>query len=126
MFKKIFLPFIVLMLVLWLAGCNGASQTSSHCNTSSTPAAATTVQPISTNSVSIQGFQFTPGTITIKKGETVTWANKDPIAHTVTGTGFASGSLAQGATYKHTYNQAGTFNYICSYHPYMKGQVIVH
>ena len=55
----------------------------------------------------------------------MTWTNYDAVAHTVTGTGFDSGAIDQNASFQHTFNDSGTFNYICTFHPYMKGQVIV-
>ena len=82
-------------------------------------------QPVSTNAVDIQGFVFSPDTITVTKGTTVTWTNKDSAAHTVKGTGFISGTLNQGQTYSHTFNEAGTFEYECSIHTSMRGKVIV-
>ena len=92
----------------------------------------TQTQPVTTNTVDIQGFAFSPDTITITKGTTVTWTNKDSAAHTVKGIGaaltsgtFSSGTLNQGQTYSQTFNEAGTFDYECSIHPSMKGKVIV-
>jgi len=83
-------------------------------------------QPVSTNPVEIQGFAFIPDTITVTKGTTVTWTNKDSAAHTIKGTGFISGTLNQGQTYSQTFNEAGTFEYVCGVHPSMKGKVIVN
>ncbi|MFZ3383514.1 MAG: cupredoxin family copper-binding protein [Candidatus Methanoperedens sp.] len=80
---------------------------------------------ISTNAVDIQGFVFIPDTITVTKGTNVTWTNKDTAPHTVKGTGFISGTLNQGQTYSKTFNEAGTFEYVCGIHPGMKGKVIV-
>ena len=85
-------------------------------------------QPSTTNTVDIQGFAFNPDTITIAKGTTVTWTNKDISAqHTVTeiNNAFSSETLNEGQTYTHTFNEAGTFEYQCHIHPNMKGNVIV-
>lgn len=77
-------------------------------------------------SVSISGFAFNPATITISVGTEVTWTNEDAEIHTVTSAGnFDSGSMAQGDMFSHTFDQPGTFDYICTPHPYMEGQVIV-
>jgi plastocyanin len=102
----------IIMLCLLLAGCSSAGKSGQQ-------------PPTSPNMVSIEGFQFTPSVITVNKGDTVTWVNQDPVAHTVTGSGFDSGNMAKGVSYKHTFNDAGTFDYRCSYHPSMRGQVIV-
>lgn len=78
-------------------------------------------------SASIANFTFSPATITIKKGGTVTWTNSDSAPHTVTSdTGaFASQTLSQGGSYSHTFSTTGTFTYHCSIHPTMHGTVVV-
>jgi plastocyanin len=77
------------------------------------------------NSVTILNFAYDPATITVSKGTTITWTNKDPTAHTVTGTGFDSGSIAPEGVYTHTFNETGTFPYGCTFHPNMHGTVVV-
>lgn len=85
--------------------------------------------PQATNAVTIQNFAFTPASITVKKGTTVTWTNKDSAAHTVTENdgkdGPASSDVNSGQTYSFTYNSVGTFQYHCSIHPSMTGTVTV-
>jgi plastocyanin len=79
-------------------------------------------------SVTIQNFAFTPASITVTPGTTVTWTNKDNTAHTVTadsGNGPNSGQLQQGQTYSFTFQQAGTYAYHCTIHPEMKATVVV-
>ena len=96
--------------------------------TSQTPSMSETVQPTMTPvtvEIEIKNFAFVPDTISITKGTTVTWTQKDSSAHTIKGTGFESGQLSQGKTFSHTFNDTGTFNYICSLHPSMSGSVIV-
>jgi plastocyanin len=82
-----------------------------------------------TNAVSITNFAFNPSNITVKKGTTVTWTNKDSVAHTVTENdgqdGPKSNDLNQNQTYSFTYNTVGTFKYHCSIHPDMIGSVTV-
>jgi plastocyanin len=83
------------------------------------------------NSVSIKDVNgipsFSPASITVTKGTTVTWTNNDDLSHTVTSdTGiFNSGVLNTGQTFRFTFNNIGTFNYHCSIHPFMVGKVIV-
>jgi plastocyanin len=77
--------------------------------------------------VDIENFAFSPATIEIEVGTTVTWDNHDSAPHTVTaddGT-FDSGELAQGDMFSHTFDQPGEFSYICEIHPNMMGTVIV-
>jgi plastocyanin len=78
---------------------------------------------------------FEPATLTVPAGTTVTWKNSDSTLHTVTsgsaetgvsGTEFDSSYLAGGKTFQHTFSSAGTFDYYCTLHPFMKGQVVVN
>jgi hypothetical protein len=77
--------------------------------------------------VTIADFNFTPDSITIHVGDTVTWTNKGPSAHTATAQdgSFNTGVLAKGASASHTFTQAGTFTYICQIHPFMHGTIVV-
>lgn len=77
--------------------------------------------------VTIADFSFTPASITIHVGDTVTWTNHGPSAHTATANNgsFNTGVLQKGQSASHTFNTAGTFSYICSIHPFMHGTVVV-
>lgn len=68
---------------------------------------------------------YVPSTITIKRGATVTWTNRDNVVHNVSGNGFSSGDLAGGATYVHQFNTVGAFDYKCTIHPVMQGTINV-
>ena len=83
--------------------------------------------PAGPDAVNIDGFAFAPATLTVKAGSTVTWTNKDEDPHTVVaGDGtFRSEALSAGGTYQFTFPIAGTFDYICSIHPFMHGTVVV-
>jgi plastocyanin len=80
-----------------------------------------------TQAVTIADFAFSPASLTINVGDTVTWTNQDSATHTATATdgSFDTGNLAQGASGSITFDTAGTFNYICSIHPQMTGTIIV-
>jgi plastocyanin len=81
----------------------------------------------SDTTVTIADFSFTPASITIHVGDTVTWTNHGPSAHTATANNgsFNTGVLQKGQSGSHTFNTAGTFSYICSIHPFMHGTVVV-
>jgi plastocyanin len=78
-------------------------------------------------SVTISDFSFAPGTITINQGDTVTWVNNGPTPHSATSSSgvFDTGICPKGQSRSHTFNEAGTFAYICTPHPFMKGTVVV-
>jgi plastocyanin len=85
------------------------------------------------NSVSISGMAFSPASLTVAAGKTITWTNNDAIAHTVTSdTGLfdsgaisATGGYGGGGTYSYTFATAGTYNYHCNIHPMMTAKIIV-
>ena len=87
----------------------------------------TTAHAASDTTVTIADFKFTPASITIHVGDTVTWTNHGPSAHTATANngGFNTGVLQKGQSASHTFNTPGTFTYICSIHPFMHGTVVV-
>jgi plastocyanin len=87
------------------------------------------------NSILVRNNAFDPSATTVNAGTTVTWrwdtCNEDPyggpttcVNHSVT---FADGGSATQATgsYSRTFNATGTFNYRCTQHPGMTGQVVV-
>ena len=80
-----------------------------------------------TASVSIQNMAFTPDTLRIKTGTTVTWSNMDGVTHTVTSLSglFDSGNLGAGFTFHYTFSMAGTFAYHDVVHPTMKTAVVI-
>jgi plastocyanin len=70
---------------------------------------------------------YNPNPITMSVGGTVTWMNNDSITHTSTSDGgsWDSGTMAPGASFSHTFQTAGTFQYHCAIHPNMVGTVTV-
>jgi plastocyanin len=79
--------------------------------------------------VKIDNFSFTPATLTLAAGTTVTWTNRDDIPHTVVSTDdpktFKSKVLDTDEKFSFTFSKPGTFAYFCSIHPKMTGKVIV-
>jgi hypothetical protein len=86
-----------------------------------------TVAAAASGSVTISDFQFAPASITVDVGDTVTWSNAGPTAHSATATGGSvdTGIFSEGQSRSHTFDEAGTFAYICTPHPQMKGTVTV-
>lgn len=101
---------------------SGMENTSSDTMSEEQPAA---------NEVFMQDFAFTPAEMTVKKGTTVTWTNKDDAKHDVApdqeSESFKSSPnlLAKGESYSFTFNTVGTYSYHCTPHPYMKATVEV-
>ena len=77
--------------------------------------------------VTISDFQFAPASVTIDVGDTVTWTNEGPTAHSATADdrSFDTGIFDAGQSRSHTFDEAGTFAYFCTPHPNMRGTVTV-
>ena len=116
----------VLVIALLVVACGG---TASGVVTTSSAAPAGSG---GTGGATIADYTFSPQSITVKAGTTVTWTNNDSVPHNVvsasddsTGaspTGaFTSGNLTQGQTFSFTFDNAGTYYYECSLHASMAG-----
>lgn len=79
--------------------------------------------------VTISNYSFQPATLTINKGSTVTWTNRDGDVHTIKSTdgpeAFSSPALDSGNQFAFAFHRAGTYHYTCSVHPYMHGVLVV-
>jgi plastocyanin len=133
MMRNARLTALVVPIILVIAACSGSSTTAPSAPPSSAPSPSASAAPSGAPSgatgdaVSIAGFSFKPGAITVAVGTTVTWTNDDSTGHTVTADdgSFDSRSLAKGATFTQTFTTAGTFAYHCSIHSSMTGTVTV-
>lgn len=97
-----------------LAACGGGSATA-------------TLGP---GEVQIANFAFTPSTLTVHVGETVTWLFDQPgVPHNVYSTGgpvhFESPGYQSSGTFRFTFTTAGTYTYVCQIHPNMVGTIVV-
>jgi|ERR671922_577757 plastocyanin len=78
---------------------------------------------------------YDPSPVNVAVGTTVTWTNDDATLHTVysgkgpqdpdSGKMFQSQFMSKGATFQHTFDTPGTFDYYCTLHPFMMAQVVV-
>ena len=79
--------------------------------------------------VTINNYTFSPGTLTVTLGTTVTWTNRDFDVHTVTADDtpptFKSAGLDTDDSFSFTFNKAGTYPYHCALHPHMTGKIVV-
>ncbi|MEJ7561469.1 MAG: cupredoxin domain-containing protein [Ilumatobacteraceae bacterium] len=77
--------------------------------------------------VTIADFAFDPAELEVAAGATVTWTNNDSATHTVESDDetLMSDDLPSGATYEMTFDEPGTYEYVCGIHPNMAGTVIV-
>jgi plastocyanin len=91
------------------------------------PETQTTAQevPADATTVVIANLAFNPPAITVPTGTTVAWTNDDAVPHTVTSTdgAFDSGIFDPGGSFSFTFNEPGSFAYVCQLHPQMQGTV---
>jgi len=126
--SRLLLGITILIAILSISNsCSKSSYNSMTGITGGTGGTGSTGGP-GVNEVFIQSFAFSPSTITVAAGTTITWTNKDAVAHTVTSTSglFDSGSVGTNGIYSHTFSAAGTFAYYCKVHPSMTASVVVN
>jgi plastocyanin len=121
---KVVILIMAIILAIFVSGCtSGTPSPSAQATVQPTP--QPTGQASNNASVTIQNFAFSPSTVTILKGGTVRWTNKDSTAHTVTFADGGASNLNNGDVYSRTFNETGTFDYHCSIHTSMTGKVVV-
>nr|WP_155766136.1 cupredoxin family copper-binding protein [Mycobacterium colombiense] len=113
--------------VLLLAGCSQSRPVATTAAPTTGVSITAPAAPVRGDQVTIDGFAFAPVTLTVPAGTTVTWTNRDEEPHTVAASdgSFHSPGMGTGATFTHTFPTAGTFDYVCSIHPMMRGTVVV-
>jgi plastocyanin len=107
---------LLAVLLVWvLTACGGGAPSSPPDETGSG------------TEVVIKDLAFTPKTLTVPVGTTVTWTNEDGAPHNVTADdgSFASDTMSQGDTFTQTFDASGTYGYTCTLHPGMSAQVVV-
>jgi 3',5'-cyclic-AMP phosphodiesterase len=77
--------------------------------------------------VAVDNFSFSPTTVAVPAGTTVTWTNHDDVPHNIVSTEqrFKSPVLDTDQRFAHVFETRGSYKYFCSLHPRMTGQIIV-
>jgi plastocyanin len=97
------------MLGALCSGCGGGSSSSSP----------------SSGAIEARDFEFSQESRTVKAGEKVTWENTGEQIHNVKGKGFFSRAIDPGESYSSMFRKPGTYDYVCTLHPQMKGTIRV-
>lgn len=110
-----------------LAACGGSSGSGGSTAMSSSGNSTQSSSGGGGKAVSIKDFAYAPASLTVSTGTTVTFTNQDSTEHTATASGgaFDTGSIGKGQTKSVTLQRAGTFSYVCSFHPFMHGTITV-
>jgi len=115
--------------VAWARKDSTSAADPSTTSVAASPDGSTTVPAAgSGGQISIKDFAFTPASLSIEVGDSVTWTNGDGAAHSIKSGGQTFDSpdkIDQAKSFSFTFTTAGTFTYICGIHQYMKGTVVV-
>ena len=106
------------------AGDDGVVDGTGAQSTTTTSTAATQARPARA-SVDVIDNDFDPNPLRVTPGTTVSWTITGALPHTVTADGFDSGIMSPGDVFEWTFEEVGTFDYVCALHPGMEGTVIV-
>lgn len=105
-FSRTLLALVLSAVALAAAACGGSRPT--------------------THTVTIDSTRFQPSDLRVAAGDTIVWQNNDLFPHTATAQGrFDSGSIAQDRSWRYTVTERGVIDYICTFHPTMKGTIRV-
>lgn len=112
-----------------LGACGGDSDTASTTDTADGGSTDTTAAggAATGDAIAIKDFKFDPETIKVKVGDTIKVTNNDSATHTLTATDKSvdTKNLDEGASATITLAKAGTVEYLCEIHDYMKGTIEV-
>lgn len=109
-----------------LAGCGGDDEPSG-----STPAAPAGATATPADTIDIKDFKFVPDDVTVKAGQKISVPNADAAPHTLTevpkagSPAFDTGNITGKNTGSFTAPEAGTYEYFCELHAFMKGKLTV-
>ena len=124
--------FLVAVLALGLMGIDNNNYNNNNIPNSFAQENEVSIAAGSSNPSATEFYVHTESTVS--PGTTVTWTNDDTTIHTVVEGGpqsggatpaFDSSIVAPKATFEHTFDTAGEFDYYCSLHPFMTGKVTV-
>lgn len=107
-----------LTLSVALGACGGGAGKQPGAAAAPAPKAAGTT-------IDMVDLAFEPRALTLERGQTVTFHNSGKITHNAKGKDFFSRVVEPGGSYSHTFEQAGSFPYVCTFHPGMDGTVTV-
>jgi len=118
-YGRVLVAVLLLGFVLALGGCgsSGSSDGGGSGTTTDGTSGGTTIVE--------EGLAFSPSTLTVKVGDTVTFTNNESAPHNVLIDGTELGSQSNGDSTTWTADKAGSFPFSCTIHPSMTGEITV-
>jgi amicyanin len=131
--NKIIAIVVIIIAVVAVGGAallSGNKKNDQASPASSSSSASANSTAVAATKVDIQNYMFSPMSIKVKVGDTVTWTNKDSVHHNVVADTASSDApngplIGLGETYSFKFTKAGTYTFHCNPHPYMHGSVTV-
>lgn len=108
----------LLALSATVAACGGAGEGEDR------PAASPRAERSATT-IDMADIRFDPPRLTVERGQTVTFRNVGKLTHNAKGETFFSRVVEPGGSYRQTFDEAGTFDFVCTFHPGMEGTLTV-
>lgn len=127
--RRLLLPLILTAIAIAIGSVliivlTGDAASGESASTDSAPVAAQ--EAGAAVKVDITNFKYKPETITVKAGSKVTWVNNDVAPHTATADdAFDTGNLEKGDSKAVTLSKPGSYSYVCEFHAFMTGTVVV-
>jgi len=127
--RRLLLPLILTAIAIAIGSVliivlTGDAASGESASTDSAPVAAQ--EAGAAVKVDITNFKYKPETITVKAGSKVTWVNNDVAPHTATADDtFDTGNLEKGGSKAITLSKPGSYSYVCEFHAFMTGTVVV-
>jgi plastocyanin len=118
--KKIIMSLFVSMIALSLSGCGNNTATNDGNALNGVES-----EPAVSGLIVIKDFSFSPESLLVKQGATVTWVNGDTSPHQISSEIFDSPAFDKDESFSFVFNDPGSYSYACAIHPSMKGKIIV-
>ncbi|HEX2272325.1 MAG TPA: cupredoxin family copper-binding protein [Acidimicrobiales bacterium] len=115
--RRLRLIALVVMIAAVLAACGTSDDDLRRTAAPATGTAAATVV--------IDDMAFSPETVEIPAGDTVAWVWRDSATHDVAFADGAASPKQKSGSWQRTFSQPGTYDYVCTLHPNMRGTVVV-
>ena len=131
--KKFIIGLSLITVMAFVVACGTSAPAAAEMPTMASSNSPTTqpgaAQAVASGSVdvAISGFAFKPAELTVTVGTKVTWTNQDSVGHNVKAAdgSWGSDTLSNGQSFSKVFDTAGTFDYVCTFHPGMTGKIIV-
>ena len=115
--RRLTLAAATVVAALSLAACGSGNDSQRRANPATGESDVT---------VAVAGLEFSPETAEIRPGDTVAWVWEDDTTHDVAFENGPASPVQRSGTWQRTFERRGSFDYVCTLHPGMRGTIVVH